>query len=64
MPTYLALHKHRKDGAQRIKQLPERMEKAKQLAHSMDCDVEYYLTTANTTPQSLLTHQTKKPRNN
>jgi uncharacterized protein with GYD domain len=44
MPTYLALHKHRKDGAQEIKQLPERLEEATQLAHSMDCEVEYYLT--------------------
>ncbi|AEN05664.1 GYD family protein [halophilic archaeon DL31] len=44
MPTYLALHKHRKEGAQTIKQLPERVEQAKQLANSMDCDVEFYLT--------------------
>lgn len=44
MPTYLALHKHRKEGAQSIKQLPKRLEQAKQLADSMDCDVEYYLT--------------------
>jgi uncharacterized protein with GYD domain len=44
MPTYLALHKHRKEAAQTIKQLPEKLEHAKQLAHSMDCDVEYYLT--------------------
>lgn len=44
MPTYLGLHKHRKEGAQTIKQLPERLEQAKQLAHSMDCEVDYYLT--------------------
>lgn len=43
MPTYLALHKHNKEGAQTIKQLPERLEKATELAHSMDCEVEYYL---------------------
>lgn len=44
MATYLALHKHRKEGAQTIKQLPERLEQAKELAHSMDCEVDYYLT--------------------
>lgn len=44
MPTYLALHEHRKDGARTIKQLPERIERADRLARSMDCDVEYYLT--------------------
>lgn len=44
MPTYLALHKHNKDGARTIKQLPERLERATDLAHSMDCEVEYYLT--------------------
>lgn len=44
MPTYLALHKHNKEGAQTIKQLPERLEEATQLAHSLDCEVEYYLT--------------------
>jgi uncharacterized protein with GYD domain len=43
MPTYLALHKHNEEGAQTIKQLPERLERATQLAHSMDCEVEYYL---------------------
>lgn len=44
MPTYLALHKHRKEGAQTIKELPERQERATKLAQSMDCEVEYYLT--------------------
>ncbi len=44
MPTYLALHKHTEEGAQTITQLPERLERATQLAHSMDCEVEYYLT--------------------
>ena len=44
MPTYIALHEHRKEGAQSIDRLPERLEKAKGLANSMDCDVEYYLT--------------------
>ena len=44
MPTYIALHEHRKEGAQSIKQLPERLERAKELARSMDCEVEYYLT--------------------
>lgn len=44
MPTYLALHKHNREGAQTITQLPERLERATQLAHSVDCDVEYYLT--------------------
>jgi uncharacterized protein with GYD domain len=43
MPTYLALHKHNRDGAQTIRQLPERLDGAKQLAASMDCEVEYYL---------------------
>lgn len=43
MPTYLALHTHEKEGAQRIKELRERLEGAKQLAHSMDCEVDYYL---------------------
>ena len=43
MPTYLALHTHTDDGARSIKQLPERLEQATQLAHSMDCEVEYYL---------------------
>lgn len=43
MPTYLALHTHRKEGAETIRQLPERLERAKHLARSMDCDVEYYL---------------------
>ena len=44
MSTYLALHKHTEEGAQTIAQLPERLEQATQLAHSMDCEVEYYLT--------------------
>jgi uncharacterized protein with GYD domain len=44
MPTYLALHEHRKEGAQTIKQLPERLEQAERLAHSMDCEFNYYLT--------------------
>ncbi len=44
MPTYLALHKHREEAAQTIEQLPKRLEQANQLAHSMDCEVEYYLT--------------------
>lgn len=44
MPTYLALHEHRKEGAQTIKQLSERLEQAEQLADSMDCEFEYYLT--------------------
>lgn len=44
MPTYIALHKHRREGAQTIKQLPERLDQATELARSMDCDVEYYLT--------------------
>lgn len=44
MPTYLALHEHRKEGAQTIKQLPERLEQARELARSMDCEFEYYLT--------------------
>ncbi|NHN46321.1 GYD domain-containing protein [Halostella sp. JP-L12] len=44
MPTYIAFHEHRKEGAQSIKQLPERLEQAKEIANSMDCDVEYYLT--------------------
>lgn len=44
MPTYLALHKHRKEGAQTIKQLPERLEEAERLAQSMDCEFDYYLT--------------------
>jgi len=43
MPTYLALHKHNTEGAQSIKQLPERLEQATQLADSMDCEVEYFL---------------------
>lgn len=43
MPTYLALHEHNEEGARTIKQLPERLEGAKELAHSMDCEVEYYL---------------------
>jgi len=43
MPTYLALHEHTVDGAQTINQLPERLEQARELARSMDCDVEYYL---------------------
>lgn len=43
MPTYLALHKHNEEGAQSIKQLPERLDQATQLAHSMDCEIEYYL---------------------
>lgn len=44
MPTYLALHNHRKEGAQTIKQLPERLEQATRLADSMDCEFDYYLT--------------------
>lgn len=44
MPTYLALHKHRTEGARTIKQLPERLEQARELAHSMDCEFEFYLT--------------------
>lgn len=44
MPTYIALHEHTKEGAQSIKQLPERLEQAKGIAHSMNCEVEYYLT--------------------
>lgn len=44
MPTYLALHRHRKEGAQGIKQLPGRLEQARDLAHSMDCEIEYFLT--------------------
>lgn len=44
MPTYLALHTHNTEGAQSIKQLPERVERAKKLAGSMDCEVDYYLT--------------------
>lgn len=44
MPTYLALHTHNKDGARMINQLPERLERATDLAHSMDCEIEYYLT--------------------
>lgn len=43
MPTYLALHRHETDGARTIRQLPGRLERARQLAHSMDCEVEYYL---------------------
>lgn len=44
MPTYIALHNHRKEGSQTIKQLSERLEQATEIAHSMDCDIEYYLT--------------------
>lgn len=44
MPTYLALHEHSAEGAKNIKQLPERLERAKQLARSMDCEVKYFLT--------------------
>lgn len=44
MPTYLALHEHRREGAQNIDRLPERLEQATELAHSMDCEIEYYLT--------------------
>lgn len=43
MPTYLALHSHETDGARTIRQLPDRLEGARQLAQSMDCEVEYYL---------------------
>lgn len=43
MSTYLALHKHNEEGAQSIKQLPKRLDQATQLAHSMDCEIEYYL---------------------
>lgn len=43
MPTYLALHEHTAEGAKRIRQLPERIAQATELAHSMDCEVDYYL---------------------
>jgi uncharacterized protein with GYD domain len=43
MPTYLALDRHETDGARTIRQLPERLEEARQLARSMDCEIEYYL---------------------
>jgi uncharacterized protein with GYD domain len=43
MPTYLALHTHEREGARTIRQLRERLEGAKRLARSMDCEVEYYL---------------------
>ena len=43
MPTYLALHTHEREGAKTIRQLRDRLEGAKQLAHSMDCEVDYYL---------------------
>lgn len=44
MPTYLALHTHNAKGAESIRQLPERVERATRLADSMDCEVDYYLT--------------------
>lgn len=44
MPTYIAFHKHRKEGAQTVKQLPERVEGARRLANSMECSIEFYLT--------------------
>lgn len=44
MPTYLALHRHRTEGARTVDRLPERLEEARRLANSMDCEVEYYLT--------------------
>ena len=43
MPTYLALHTHETEGARTIRQLRERLAGAKQLARSMDCEVDYYL---------------------
>jgi uncharacterized protein with GYD domain len=43
MPTYLALHTHETEGARTIRQLRERLEGAKQLARSMNCEVDYYL---------------------
>lgn len=43
MPTYLALHTHTEDGARTVKQLPERLERARRLADSMHAEVEYYL---------------------
>ena len=42
MPTYLALHGHNEEGAQTIRERPERVEQATQLVCSMDCEVEYY----------------------
>ena len=43
MPTYLALHEHRGEGATTIAQLPERLERAARMARSLDCEFEYYL---------------------
>lgn len=40
MPTYLALHEHTQDGAAAIEEFPDRVERARELAASMDCTVE------------------------
>ena len=45
MPAYLALHEHTQDGAAAIHDFPDRVERARDLAASMDCTVEdVYLT--------------------
>lgn len=45
MPTYLALHKRTREGAETIKDAPKRLEQAKDLASSMECDIRDFFVT-------------------
>lgn len=45
MPTYLALHKLTQKGAENVRDGPEKLAEAKDLATSMDCRVkDFFLT--------------------
>jgi uncharacterized protein with GYD domain len=45
MPTYLALHEYTRKGAENLRDGPERLAEAKELATSMDCRVkDFFLT--------------------
>ena len=45
MPTYLALHKQTQKGAENVRDSPETLAEAKELATSMDCRVkDFFLT--------------------
>lgn len=45
MPTYLALHERTQQGAENVREGPERLAEAKELATGMDCRVkDFFLT--------------------
>jgi uncharacterized protein with GYD domain len=45
MPTYLALHEQTRKGPENVRERPERLPEAKELATSMDCRVkDFFLT--------------------